>query len=128
MKNRFSLFRSSGKGIPLPPHAGREYFFVRPVVKSFRRLTNVADPQYNVKFSPDGKFIGFVRNNNIYTLDIASGAEHQLTMDGAEHIINGKFDWVYEEEFEISDGWQWSPDSKHIAFWRLDENRVPNIR
>jgi dipeptidyl-peptidase-4 len=93
--------------------------------KSFRRLTNVADPQYNVKFSPDGKFVGFVRNNNIYALDIASGAEHQLTEDGAEHIINGKFDWVYEEEFEISDGWQWSPDSKHIAFWRLDENRVP---
>ena len=59
------------------------------------------------------------------TIDIASGVEHQLTTDGAEHIINGKFDWVYEEEFEISDGWQWSPDSRHIAFWRLDENRVP---
>ena len=93
--------------------------------KVFRRLTNVADPQYNVKFSPDGKYIGFVRNNNIYTIDLASGSEHQLTVDGAEHIINGKFDWVYEEEFEISDGWQWSPDSRHIAFWRLDENRVP---
>ena len=66
-----------------------------------------------------------MRNNNIYTLDIASGSERQLTKDGAEHIINGKFDWVYEEEFEISDGWQWSPDSRHIAFWRLDENRVP---
>ena len=93
--------------------------------KSFRRLTNVSDPQYNVKFSPDGKSIGFVRNNNIFVVDVASGAERQLTTDGAEHIINGKFDWVYEEEFEISDGWQWSPDGKHIAFWRLDENRVP---
>ena len=93
--------------------------------KAFRRFTNVTEPQYNVKFSPDGRFVGFVRNNNIYTIDIASGVEHQLTTDGAEHIINGKFDWVYEEEFEISDGWQWSPDSKHIAFWRLDENRVP---
>ncbi len=104
--------------------AGNIFLYDLPS-KSFRRLTNVADPQYNVKFSPDGKFVGFVRNNNIYTIEIASGAEHQLTTDGAEHIINGKFDWVYEEEFEISDGWQWSPDSKHIAFWRLDENRVP---
>ncbi len=93
--------------------------------KSFRRLTNVSEPQYNVKFSPDGKSVGFVRENNIFIVDIASGAERQLTKDGAEHIINGKFDWVYEEEFEISDGWQWSPDSRHIAFWRLDENRVP---
>jgi len=93
--------------------------------KSFRRLTNASDPQYNVKFSPDGKSIGFVRNNNIFVIDAASGNERQLTTDGTEHIINGKFDWVYEEEFEISDGWQWSPDSKHIAFWRLDENRVP---
>ena len=93
--------------------------------KTFRRLTAVNEPQYNVKFSPDGNDIGFVRENNIYILDIASGAEHRLTTDGAEHVINGKFDWVYEEEFEISDGWQWSPDSKHIAFWRLDENRVP---
>ena len=92
---------------------------------SFRRLTNVSEPQYNVKFSPDGNSIGLVRGNNILTLDIASGAERQLTSDGAEHIINGKFDWVYEEEFDISDGWRWSPDSKHIAFWRLDENRVP---
>lgn len=93
--------------------------------KSFRRLTNVSEPQYNVKFSPDGNYIGFVRGNNIFTIDVASGLESRLTADGAEHIINGKFDWVYEEEFEISDGWQWSPDSKHIAFWRLDENRVP---
>ena len=93
--------------------------------KSFRRLTNVSDPQYNVKFSPDGKSIGLVRGNNIYVIDLASGSEQALTTDGAEHIINGKFDWVYEEEFEIADGWRWSPDSKHIAFWHLDESRVP---
>jgi len=93
--------------------------------KLFRRLTNVSEPQYNVKFSPDGNYVGLVRGNNIYTIDLATGNEQALTNDGSEHIINGKFDWVYEEEFEISDGWRWSPDSKHIAFWHLDENRVP---
>ena len=91
----------------------------------FRRITNVAEPQYNVKFSPDGKSFGLVRSNNLFLIEIKNGSERQLTTDGAEHIINGKFDWVYEEEFGISDGWQWSPDGKHIAFWRLDENRVP---
>ena len=91
----------------------------------FRRITSTTEPQYNVKFSPDGKSIGLVRSNNIFLIDLNSGSERQLTADGTEHIINGKFDWVYEEEFGISDGWKWSPNGEHIAFWRLDENRVP---
>jgi dipeptidyl-peptidase-4 len=95
--------------------------------KSFRQLTFVSQPQYNQKFSPDGKQVGFVRGNNLFVLDLESGRETQLTTDGTEHIINGKFDWVYEEEFGISDGWQWSPDGSKIAFWRLDENRVPEF-
>lgn len=93
--------------------------------KKFSRITNVSVPQYNQKFSPDGKKLGYVRENNIYVYDIASGKETAVTNDGAEHIINGKFDWVYEEEFGISDGWRWSPDGTRIAFWRLDERRVP---
>lgn len=95
--------------------------------KKFRQLTNVSTLQYNQKFSPDGKLIGFVRENNIYTLDLTTGVETQLTSDGEENIINGKFDWVYEEEFGISDGWQWSPDGKMIAYWQLDESPVPQF-
>ncbi len=101
------------------------FFLYEIGTKSFTRLSNVDVPQYNQKFSPDGKKIGYVRGNNIYVYDIATAKETQITSDGAEHIINGKFDWVYEEEFGISDGWQWSPDGSAIAFWRLDENRVP---
>lgn len=50
--------------------------------------------------------------------------ENQLTIDGTEHLINGKFDWVYKEEFEISDSWAWSPDGSSIAYWQLDESHV----
>ncbi len=97
------------------------------LTKSFRQLTNVEEPQYNPKFSPDGSRIGFVRENNIYVADVRTGALTQVTRDGTEHVINGKFDWVYEEEFGIADGWQWSPDGSRIAYWQLDENRVPEF-
>ncbi len=93
----------------------------------FKQLTHSEQNQMNFKFNPDGKKIGLVRANNIFVLDIESGKEQQLTSDGAEHILNGHFDWVYEEEFSIIDGWQWSPDGSSIAYWQLDENRVPEF-
>lgn len=95
--------------------------------KRFSQLTDVTVPQYNQKFSPDGKKIGFVRENNLFMLDIASKEIRQLTFDGSVNIINGKFDWVYEEEFGISDGWLWSPDGLRIAFWQFDQTRVPEF-
>jgi len=93
--------------------------------KSFRMLSDTSAEQAIIKLSPDGKKIGFVRANNLFEMDIASGKETQLTFDGSDNILNGRFDWVYEEEFSIIDGWQWSPDSKRIAFWRLDQSAVP---
>jgi dipeptidyl-peptidase-4 len=104
------------------------YFLYDIHDKSFKRLTNVNEPQFNHKFSPDGTQLGFVRANNLFILNLATGVETQLTHDGAAHVINGKFDWVYEEEFSISDGWSWSPDGTRIAFWRLDENPVPEFK
>lgn len=79
-------------------------------------------------FSPDSKKLGFVRDNNLFVYFIETGEIKQLTNNGSEVIINGNFDWVYEEEFSIIKGWDWSPDSKKIAFWRLDQSKVPEIK
>lgn len=79
------------------------------------------------KLSPNGKHIGYVRENNLYVESVEGGAATRLTTDGSENVINGTFDWVYEEEFFCRDGWRWSPDSKHIAYWQLDTHGVPTF-
>ncbi|UCG60423.1 MAG: S9 family peptidase [Candidatus Zixiibacteriota bacterium] len=93
---------------------------VQPVYEGEETITNV-------KFSPDGNMVGFVLNNDIYVKDLTSGNTCRWTHDGSEVIINGKFDWAYEEEFGCVNGWEWSPDSKKIAFWRLDQSGVPEF-
>jgi dipeptidyl-peptidase 4 len=106
---------------------GGNFYLYDLRMEAFKQLTETDQEQMNAKFSQDGSMIGFVRANNIFVLNLSDGKETQLTFDGAEHVLNGRFDWVYEEEFSIIDGWQWSPDSKSIAYWQLDENRVPEF-
>ena len=72
------------------------------------------------KFSPDGKRVGFVSNNNIYVERLSTGEILQLTFNGNDRIINGTFDWVYEEELSCRDGFRWSPDGSKIAYWQSD--------
>ncbi len=76
------------------------------------------------KFSPDGTRVGYVRQNNVYVESLADGTITQLTHDGSETIINGTFDWVYEEEFSLRDGFRWSADGQKIAYWQLDAEGV----
>src|SRR5438876_2641161 len=92
-----------------------------------RRLIPVTTrPGYQqfAKFSPDGRQVAFVRDNNVYVTDLATGAEAALTRDGGENVINGTSDWVYEEELDLRDAFRWSPDGKRIAFWRLDQTAI----
>ena len=76
------------------------------------------------KFSHNDKKIAYVSKNNIYVEDLTTGVITQLTFDGSEDIINGTFDWVYEEEMKCRDGFRWSTDDKHIAFWQVDASDI----
>jgi dipeptidyl-peptidase-4 len=72
------------------------------------------------KWSPDGGRVAYVAGNDLYVEDVATKKRTRLTNDGSRTIINGTFDWVYEEEFDCRDGFRWSPDGASIAFWQLD--------
>jgi dipeptidyl-peptidase-4 len=78
-------------------------------------------------FSPDATKVAYVCFNNIYVEDLLSGKSWRLTSDGSEKVINGTSDWVYEEEFGIRNGFRWSPDGGHIAYWQFDTSKVKNF-
>jgi dipeptidyl-peptidase-4 len=76
-------------------------------------------------FSPDGKWLSFVYNHDLWVVSSEGGEEKQLTSGGNNLLLHGEPDWVYEEEFSLHTGYQWAPDSLHIAFLELDERAVP---
>ena len=76
------------------------------------------------KISPDGKKVAYVSNYNLYVEDLATGTIKALTQGGNRKLINGTFDWAYEEEFFCRDGFRWSPDSRQIAYWQIDARKV----
>jgi dipeptidyl-peptidase-4 len=76
------------------------------------------------KISPDGTRAAYVSGHNLYVEDLATGKRRQLTTDGTEKIINGTFDWAYEEELFCRDGFRWSPDSKSIAYWQINATHI----
>ncbi len=79
------------------------------------------------KFSPDNSKVAYVSKHNLYVEDLASGEIDQLTFDGTEDLINGTFDWAYEEEFFCRDGFRWSPNSKLIAYWQIDASGIKDF-
>jgi dipeptidyl-peptidase-4 len=76
------------------------------------------------KLSPDGARVGYVHQNNLFVEPAEGGSATKLTSDGSNEVINGTFDWVYEEEFSCRDGWRWSPDGQQIAYWQLNTSGV----
>ena len=78
------------------------------------------------KFSPDTRKVAYVSGHNLFVENLADHAITQLTTDGTDKLINGTFDWVYEEELNCRDGFRWSPDGQRLAYWQLDANKTRN--
>ena len=104
-------------------YATRGDYYLTNTKSGERRQLGVGLPESSLMFakiSPDGKHVAYVSKNNIYIEDcnMQTPNRRQLTTDGNDTIVNGTFDWVYEEEFDCRDGFRWSGDSRYIAFWR----------
>ncbi|MDD5398174.1 MAG: S9 family peptidase [Dehalococcoidia bacterium] len=91
----------------------------------FKQLTRDQAAETAPQFSPDGTEIAFLKDYNIYDIDIVSGSVVQLTTQGTQDLLVGQADWVYGEEFSIDTGFIWSPDGRHIAYYQMDQSAVP---
>ena len=111
---------------PIYRNSKRGNFSILDLHTHLIRALSKNGKQQEASFSPDGTKVAYVRENNLFTVDLTTWEEIQVTFDGKKNsVINGITDWVYEEEFEFAKAFFWSPDSKKIAFYRFDESLVP---
>jgi dipeptidyl-peptidase-4 len=118
-------FSQDGSALLFPLNGDIYYYHLAN--KLAKRLTDTKDFETDVKFSPKGNFVSFIREQNIYIQNIMSGDERQLTKDGAGTIKNGMSEFVAQEEMSRMTGYWWSPDEKTIAFLRVDESPVQTV-
>ncbi len=111
------IYRRSSKAVVYDYDVRRNYL---------KPLTESASKQMIPTFSPDGRMCAYVRDNNIWLRKFDYDTEVQVTKDGElNKILNGITDWVYEEEFAVTNLMAWSPDSEYLAYVRFDESEVP---
>ena len=103
-----------------------DYWVLNLLTKSLKQLGKGRQESSLMfaKLSPDGQHAAYVSEQNVYVENLASGEIKPLTRNGNRKLINGTFDWVYEEELDCRDGFQWSPDSQHISYWQIDANQI----
>lgn len=114
----------TGSQIPFYRHSFFAGYYVFDIKKE--QLVPVTNKKLHMaKISPDGSHVAFVYNNNLFVKNLEKNQITQVTKDGLHaSIINGMPDWLYEEEFSLKSGFEWSPDSRQIAFYRFDETHV----
>ena len=110
-------------------HTRGDYWVLDIAARTLYQVGKKFDPSTLMfaKISPDGSRVGYVHKNNIYVEELHGGKITQLTAGGSDVIINGNFDWVYEEELAVQDGFRWSPDSKSVAYWQINAEGVRSI-
>lgn len=108
---------------PVYRRSGVSDYYVYSVADKSLKL--VANDAQTAELAPDGSKVGYERGGNLFVFDFATQKETQLTNDAKAAFYNGRFGWAYEEEFGLAQAWEWSPDSKFIAFWQSDERQVP---
>lgn len=118
------VWDQQGKAV-LVPKSGD--IWLKPLDGPVRRMTSTEAPETDPKFSPDGRRIAYVRDGNLYVMDIASGVEKPITRDGGGTVRNGEAEFVAQEEMGRQTGYWWSRDGSHIAFARIDERAVPLV-
>jgi dipeptidyl-peptidase 4 len=106
--------------------SGTADYYVYSLVDHSLRL--VARGAHTAELSPDGARLGYERDGAMFVYDMRSGADTQLTSGASDTVYDGHFDWAYEEEFGMPQAWNWSPDSRHIAFWRTDAGEEPIVQ
>ncbi len=119
--SKYIVFRTHFR--PIWRHSGISDYYVYSLKNQELKL--LVKNVRTAHISPDGKKVGYGRNGNLFVHQLGSSKEKQLTHDATKHIFNGHFDWVYEEEFGQTQAWRWSPDSKYIAYWQLDNSHEP---
>lgn len=111
-----------GKALLFP--AGGDLYYYDIHAKSSRKLTDTPEYETDIRFSPKGNYVSFIREQNLYVLEIASGKTTQLTKDGKDTIKYGMAEFVAQEEMGRMTGYWWAPDESRIAFTRTDESGV----
>ncbi len=103
-----------------------DYWVLDMEDKTLRKIGSDLPPSSLMfaKFAPDGNSVAYVSEHNLFLENLDNGRYQALTTDGNEHVINGTFDWAYEEEFFCKDGFRWSPDGNSIAFWQIDAKDI----
>ena len=118
-------FSNDGTALLFPLNG--DIYYYNLLSKQAKRLTNTPAFETDARFSPQGNFVSYIREQNIYIKNIASGKEIQLTKDGKGNIKNGMAEFVAQEEMGRMTGYWWSPDEKHIAFLKVDESPVQTV-